>query len=126
MKNLLRKEWGFDGFAVSDYTVNLFFSGYESSAVAVYNGTDLMLNGLWELEKPSALITLKSAYSRDPAGFGRALRESTKNLCKMKMYTKAFNNPREFPDAGRLSTWIIPLTKWDFEFPYSVSLLQTW
>lgn len=124
MKNLLRKEWGFDGFAVSDYTVNLFFSGYESSAVAVYNGTDLMLNGLWELEKPSALITLKSAYRRDPAGFGRALRESTKNLCKMKMYTKAFNNPREFPDAGRLSTWIIPLTKWDFEFPYSVSLLK--
>ncbi len=124
MKNLLRKEWGFDGFAVSDYTVNLFFSGYESSAVAVYNGTDLMLNGLWEIEKPSALITLKSAYKRDPVGFGRALRESTKNLCKMKMYTKAFTNPREFPDAAKLSTWIIPLKDWNFEPPYVKSVLK--
>ena len=124
MIELLRKEWGFDGFAVSDYTSNFFFSGYESPAVAVYNGTDLMLNGIWELEKTSCLTTLRAAYARDPVGFGKALRQSTKNICSMKMHTKAFTKPREFPDAGKLGTWIVPVSQWDFESPYVVSLLK--
>ncbi len=124
LKKLLRKEWGFDGFVVSDYSSNLFFSGYMSSAVGVYNGNDVILNGIWELEKPSCLITLRNAYKRDPIGFGKALRESVKNICKMKMKTKAFTNPREFPDAGLLSTWIIPLKKWNFESPYVKSSLK--
>ena len=124
LKGLLRKEWGFDGFVVSDYASNFFFSGYMSAAVGVYNGNDAILNGIWELEKPSCLITLRNAYNRDPIGFGKALRESVRNTCRMKMFTKAFTKPREFPDAGKLSTWIIPITKWDFESPYFVSILK--
>lgn len=123
-KQVLRNEWGFEGFVVSDYATNLFFSSYESPAVAVYNGTDVMLTGLWELEKFSNLTLLRAAYAKDPVGFGNALRDSCKNICNMVMHTKAFNDPGVYPDAGRLSTWIIPLTQWKFESPYTVSTLK--
>ncbi|MBR4767083.1 MAG: hypothetical protein IK085_10030, partial [Clostridia bacterium] len=123
-RQVLRNEWGFEGFVVSDYVVNLFMSGYESPAIGVYNGNDVMLNGIWELEKASNLAMLRKAYRNDPVGFGQALRESCKNTCNMVMHTKAFNDPCEYPDAGKLSTWIIPLSKWNFEFPYTFSSIK--
>lgn len=124
LKDLLRKEWGFDGFVVSDYSSNFTGSGYMSPAVGVYNGNDVMLTGIYALQKPSTMYSLKSAYNRDPIGFGTALREATKNTCKMKMHTFIFNNPREFPDAGKLSTWLISPFDWNYEFPYIPSLLK--
>ena len=124
LKDLLRNEWGFDGFVVSDYSTNFYFSSYMSPAVGIYNGNDVMLTGIWALDAPSNLITLRAAYNRDPIGFGTALREATKNTCKMKMHTQAFLNPREFPDATKLSTWIVSPSDWNFESPYILSALK--
>ena len=124
LKDLLRNEWGFDGFVVSDYSTNFYFSSYMSPAVGIYNGNDVMLTGIWALDAPSNLITLRATYNRDPIGFGTALREATKNTCKMKMHTQAFLNPREFPDATKLSTWIVSPSDWNFESPYILSALK--
>lgn len=124
LKDLLRNEWGFDGFVVSDYSTNFYFSSYMSPAVGIYNGNDVMLTGIWALDAPSNLIALRAAYNRDPIGFGTALREATKNTCKMKMHTQAFLNPREFPDATKLSTWIVSPSDWNFESPYILSALK--
>ncbi|MCR5523983.1 MAG: glycoside hydrolase family 3 C-terminal domain-containing protein, partial [Clostridia bacterium] len=45
LNGLLRDEWGFGGFVVSDYSSNLFFGTYMSPVLAVYNGNDVLLNG---------------------------------------------------------------------------------
>ena len=123
-KQVLRNEWGFEGFVVSDYVVNLFMSGYESPAMGAYNGNDVMLNGIWELEKFSNLTMLRTAYAKDPVGFGYALRESCKNVCTMVMHTKAFNDPGEYPEAGKISNWLISPLKWNFEFPFVKSTVK--
>ncbi len=124
LKGALRDEWGFDGFVVSDYSSNFTGSGYMSPAVGVYNGNDVMLTGIYALQKPSTIGSLKAAYKRDPIGFGTALREATKHTCQMKIKTFIFNDPRQFPDAGRLSTWIIDITSWKWESPFTLSALK--
>ncbi|MCQ2481418.1 MAG: glycoside hydrolase family 3 C-terminal domain-containing protein [Clostridia bacterium] len=124
LKGMLREEWGFNGFVVSDYSSNFTGSGYMSPAVGVYNGNDVMLTGIYALQKPSTIGSLKAAYKRDPIGFGTALREATKHTCQMKIHTFIFNNPRQFPDAGRLSNWFIDITSWKWESPFTVSALK--
>ena len=121
LKDLLRKEWGFGGFVVSDYSSNLFFGTYMSPVLAVYNGNDVLLNGIWEIEKMSQVPMMYTAYNRDPAGFGKALREAAKNTCTMKMHTKAFNDPGEYPDAGNPINWIVSPFEWKFEVPLVLS-----
>ena len=121
LKDLLRKEWGFGGFVVSDYSSNLFFGTYMSPVLAVYNGNDVLLNGIWEIEKMSQVPMMYAAYNRDPAGFGKALREAAKNTCTMKMHTKAFNDPGEYPDAGNPINWIVSPFEWKFEVPLVLS-----
>lgn len=124
LKGALRDEWGFNGFVVSDYSSNFTGSGYMSPAVGVYNGNDVMLTGIYALQKPTTIGSLKAAYKRDPIGFGTALREATKHTCQMKIHTFIFNNPRQFPDAGRLSNWFIDITSWKWEAPFTISALK--
>jgi len=88
--DLLRNEWGFNGYIVSDFSFNFTGTGYMSPALAVYGRTDAILSGLWVLQAPSAVISMKAAYYRDPIGFGQALRTCVKDLCRMKMQTNAF------------------------------------
>lgn len=88
--DLLRVEWGFKGFVISDFSFNFTGTGYMNPALAVYGRNDAILSGLWFLQAPSALASMKAAYCRDPAGFGTALRECVKDLCNIKMRTKSF------------------------------------
>ncbi len=87
---LLRNEWGFNGFIVSDFSFNFTGTGYMSPVQAVYGRTDAILSGLWFIQAPSTIIAMRIAYYRDPIGFGQALRTCVKDLCLMKTQTNAF------------------------------------
>lgn len=123
LKDLLRTEWGFDGFVVSDYSWNFTGAGYMSPVLAVYNGNDTMLTGIWLVNMPSHIAAVKLAYARDPIGFGAALREACKNICKAKMKTKAFLTPDDSYDASLMGALVRP-GDWDFEWPYTFSLFR--
>lgn len=123
LNDLLRKEWGFDGYVISDYDSNFFGDGYMNPAIAVYNGNDLMLAGIWFLNVTSHKLAIKQAYKNDPIGFGKALREACKNILQMKMKTKAFLEPeRVFDDS--LCGALVGVEQWNFKFPYIFSTLR--
>lgn len=116
LNDVLRGEWGFEGFVVSDYSWNFTGSGYMSPVLAVYNGNDTILTGIWAVNVVSHVAAVKSAYNRDPIGFGNALRQACKNLCIMKMNTKAFLEPYEYD--GSLGSFLESPDEWEFESPY--------
>lgn len=93
LNDLLRTEWGYDGFVVSDYSNNFIGNGYMSPVLGVYNGNDTILSGVWFLNKPSHLAAVKLQYLIDPIGFGTALREASRNVIEVKMKSKAFLEP---------------------------------
>lgn len=112
-KELLREEWGFEGFVVSDFALNFTGFGYMNPALAVYGGNDTMLTGLYPLQKFQYTASIKYAYTRDPVGFGRALRESAKNICLAKMQTRAFLDPQDLPEDSLIDN-LAPPSDWDF------------
>lgn len=120
LNDLLRKEWGYVGFVVSDYSANFTGSGYMSPVLAVYAGNDTILTGLWFLNKPSHVTAVKQAYRRDPIGFGTALREACKNLCIAKMQTRVFSNPAEDYKPTLAGAMVKP-EDWKFTPPYILS-----
>lgn len=122
LNDLLRTEWGYDGYVISDFSSNFTGSGYMNPVLAVYNGNDLMLTGFWLLSMPSHTIAMKSAYRNDPIGFGTALREASKNVILVKMKTNAFLNPVE--DAPYLLDLFIKPSEWDFTEPILISPIK--
>lgn len=121
LKDLLRGEWGFDGFVVSDYSWNFTGTGYMNPVIAVYNGNDTMLTGIWAVNMPSHIAVVTAQYYKDPVGFGTALREACRNLCVVKMQTKAFLEPYEYD--GSLWASLTTFEEWGFEFPYLWSFM---
>ena len=122
LNDLLRGEWGFEGFVVSDYSWNFTGIGYMSPIIAVYNGNDTLLTGLWAVNLPSHVIAVTAQYYADPIGFGTALREACRHLCTVKMHTKAFLEPYEYDDT--LEGALIKPEEWNFESPYTLSFLE--
>ncbi len=93
LTDVLRGEWGFDGFVVTDFCSNGTGTGYMSQVQQVYAQGDTALYGMncfGMLTPPAVGTVLKSTYNADPIGFGQALRLATKNLCQLKMRTNAF------------------------------------
>lgn len=90
--DLLRNEWGFDGFVVSDAYINVTGANYMDPVLAVYARNDACLTSLWYFaEKIQMTTNMKKTYEKDPIGFGNALRLCTYDLCRVKMATKAFD-----------------------------------
>lgn len=121
LKDLLRGEWGFNGFVVSDYSWNFTGTGYMNPVIAVYNGNDTMLTGIWAVNMPSHVASVTAQYYKDPVGFGTALREACRNLCMAKMHTKAFLEPYDYD--GSLWASLTTFDEWEFEFPYVWSFI---
>lgn len=121
LKDLLRKEWGFEGFVVSDYSNNFIGNGHMSPVLTVYNGNDTMLTGVWLLNMPSHVAAVEMQYYADPIGFGTALRESCRNIMNVKMKTKAFLEPGYFVDNEDLS---VKEEDWEHTDPYILSVLN--
>lgn len=117
--DLLRTEWGYNGYVISDFSSNFTGTGYMSPVLGVYNGNDLMLAGFWHLSVPLQGIEMRKAYENDPIGFGNALREAVKNIMRVKMKTNAFLNPSENPPY--LLDLIIKPDDWEFTEPKIIS-----
>lgn len=122
LNDLLRGEWGFEGFVVSDYSWNFTGVGYMSPIIAVYNGNDTLLTGLWAVNLPSHVMAVTAQYYADPIGFGTALREACRHLCLVKMHTKAFQEPYEYDDT--LEGALLQPDEWEFEEPYILSNIE--
>ena len=121
LKDLLRNEWGFDGFVVSDYSNNFIGNGHMSPVLAIYNGNDTMLTGVWMLNMPSHVAAIQMQYYADPIGFGNAMRECCRNILNVKMKTKAFLEPGYFVDNEDLT---IKEEDWEYTEPYILSALN--
>ena len=93
LNELLRTEWGYEGYVISDYSNNFIGRGYMDPALGVYNGNDTILTGVWFLNMISHVNLVKATYNADPVGFGTALREACRNMIVMKMKSKAFLEP---------------------------------
>lgn len=100
LNDLLRAEWGFDGFVITDYCSNVTGTGYMDPALAVYSGNDLILSGLALLTTLPEMGAMNKAYEADPVGYGQALRTASKNILMMKMRTNAFTGRIEPADSG--------------------------
>ncbi len=122
LKDVLRTEWGFDGYVISDYSSNFTGAGYMSPVLAVYSENDTMLTGIWSLQSVSHIPAMKLAYYADPVGFGTALRDACRNICRVKMKTTAFLDPSEY-DASLFGALQSP-EDWSFESPYVFSALR--
>lgn len=88
--DLLRTEWGFDGFVITDASIDLTGEGYLDPVLAVYARNSGILTMLYVISAPQTMISLRLAYMRDPIGFGNAMRLCVYDICRMKMQTKAF------------------------------------
>ncbi len=88
--DLLRNEWGFDGFVITDASIDLTGEGYLDPTLAVYARNSGILTMLYVISAPQTILSLKLAYAKDPIGMGNAMRLCVYDICRMKMETKAF------------------------------------
>ena len=88
--DLLREEWGFDGYVITDASIDLTGEGYLDPALAVYARNSGILTMLYVISAPQTILSLKLAYMKDPIGFGNAMRLCVYDICRMKMQTNAF------------------------------------
>ncbi len=88
--DLLRNEWGFDGFVITDASIDLTGEGYLDPALAVYARNSGILTMLYVVSAPQTILSLKLAYAKDPIGMGNAMRLCVYDICRMKMETSAF------------------------------------
>ena len=89
--DLLRTEWGFDGFVITDASIDLTGEGYLDPALAVYARNSGILTMLYVVSAPQTILSLKLAYAKDPIGMGNAMRLCVYDICRMKMETNAFS-----------------------------------
>ena len=89
--DLLREEWGFDGFVITDASIDLTGEGYLDPALAVYARNSGILTMLYVISAPQTRASLMLAYMRDPIGMGKAMRLCVYDICRMKMNSNAFS-----------------------------------
>lgn len=88
--DLLREEWGYDGFVITDASIDLTGDGYLDPALAVYARNSGILTMLYVISAPVTRNALKSAYEADPIGMGNAMRLCVYDICRMKIESTAF------------------------------------
>lgn len=81
--DLIRTEWGFEGFVVTD----MWVGGYMIAPDAVLAGNDTMLSG-----GGNGPADFSAAYEADPEGITTALKAAAKNICNYVMTTYAFSD----------------------------------
>ncbi len=88
--DLLRNEWGFDGFVITDASIDLTGDGYLDPVLAVYARNSGILTMLYVVSAPQTRMALRMAYLKDPIGMGKAMRLCVYDICRMKIESNAF------------------------------------
>lgn len=88
--DLLRNEWGFDGFVITDASIDLSGDGYLDPVLAVYARNSGILTMLYVVSAPQTRMSLRMAYMKDPIGMGKAMRLCVYDICRMKIESNAF------------------------------------
>lgn len=88
--DLLRNEWGFDGYVITDASIDLTGEGYLDPVLAVYARNSGILTMLYVITAPQTRASLMLAYIKDPIGMGKALRLCVYDICRMKMQSSSF------------------------------------
>lgn len=83
LQNVLRKEWGFEGFVSSDAVF-----GFMKAPDAVIAGNDLMLD---TMSSHTNRKLLEEAYEKDPSGIANGVRESVHHILYTILKTYLFD-----------------------------------
>ena len=102
--DLLRNEWGFDGFVITDASIDLTADGYLDPVLAVYARNSGVLTMFYVVTAVQTRNALKTAYEADPIGMGNAMRLCVYDICKMKMNSNAFVNENDIADSPNAPT----------------------
>lgn len=102
IRDLLRTEWGYDYYVVSDFSVFGLYGNYMNPVQAVYASTDANLTGLYAIQGTYIPVKLKLEYNEEPVAFGLALRECVEDILEMKMRSTAFKNYTLAEDTFRV------------------------
>lgn len=92
IKNLLREEWGYEDFVISDFSVYGLYGNYMNPMMAVYAQNDAILTGLYFIQQLNVINNMKNEYNANPVAFGVAMRKCAEDILNMKMRTTAFKN----------------------------------
>lgn len=102
IKDLLRGEWGYDDFVISDFSVYGIYGGYMNPRQCVYVRNDATLTGLYAVQMLSITNQMKEEYKNHPVEFGIGMRECCEDILKMKMNSTAFKNVAIADDTFRI------------------------
>lgn len=90
LKDLLRTEWGYKYYVISDFSVHGLYGSYMNPIQATYARNDANLTGIYAVQFLSIKSDMKKEYQNNPAAFGQAMRECVRDIIHMKMNSTAF------------------------------------
>lgn len=90
--DLLRTEWGYEHYVISDFSMYGLQGAYMNPMQAVYAQNDSTLTGLYAVQQIGIPGDMKKEYNEHPAEFGTALRKCIRDILNMKMNSTAYHN----------------------------------
>lgn len=92
IKDLLRTEWGYKDYVISDFSVHGLYGSYMNPIQATYAQNDANLTGIYAVQFVSIKNAMKQEYKKNPVAFGIAMRECVRDIIQMKMTSTAFSS----------------------------------
>lgn len=102
LNDLLRTEWGYEHYVVSDFSVYGLYGTYMNPIQAVYARNDAQLTGIYVVQFYPVIKQMKAEYEAYPAEFGLAMRDCVRDIIHMKMNSTAFLSTDLEPDVIRI------------------------
>lgn len=99
LKDLLRTEWGYQDYVVSDFSVHGLYGSYMNPLQATYAQNDANLTGIYAVQFISMKKDMKQEYKNNPVAFGKAMRACVRDIIHMKMSSTAFQTTITTPDS---------------------------
>lgn len=91
LKDLLRTEWGYSDYVISDFSVHGLYGSYMNPLQATYAQNDANLTGIYAVQFLSIKKAMKQEYKENPVAFGTAMRARVRDIIHMKMASSAFS-----------------------------------
>jgi hypothetical protein len=102
LNDLLRTEWGYEHYVVSDFSVYGLYGSYMNPIQSVYARNDAQLTGIYIAQEYSVVKRMKAEYEAHPVEFGLAMRDCVRDIIHMKMNSSAFRSTDFAPDVIRI------------------------